>query len=556
GASPSQIHTSSKSNDSETEPSDDDDIHHPVVDRLEGLSLYPMRERFFGKSSGFGLLKAAIVMKAQSGADDIEDSAMQSDSDTRKEFWTTQPWELSSYTEPPPNYQFPAPDLLQHLLTVYSEKIHPMSPVLHWPTFERSVHEGLHMRDHRFGAVVLMVCATASRYSDDPRVLLDGQDSAQSSGWMWFKEVQANRRSMLSPTTLYDLQLYCLLTLFLVGTSAPQAAWIAIGYAIRMAQDVGAHRRKFYGDRRTVKSELWKRAFWCVVLVLHDRGLSAALGRHYTLSPDEIDVDFPIECDDEYWITTDPNDSFKQPPGKPPRVAYFNYMLKMNNILGDMLRTLVSYPGHRHRSPGRSAEDDQQVIAEMDSALNNWFDDIPDHLRWMPSDEDPITFRQSAMLHTAYYRNQILVHRPFISGQSSSPLSISCMASCTNAARCIINIADVTRTRGGHSPGTIAPTFNAAIILLLQIFSQKRSGTLMDPQKGMVEVRRALNVLETLEERWSIAGAMGDILRGLATIGKLPLPPPRSTSKRKRETDTPTVSVGTPTSTTSTELEP
>ena len=36
-----------------------------------------------------------------------------------------------------------------------------------------------------------------------------------------------------------------------------------IGVGIRLAQDVGAHRKKVYNPTRTVEEELWKRAFWC-----------------------------------------------------------------------------------------------------------------------------------------------------------------------------------------------------------------------------------------------------------------------------------------------------
>ncbi|EPQ54349.1 hypothetical protein GLOTRDRAFT_78355 [Gloeophyllum trabeum ATCC 11539] len=286
-----------------------------------------------------------------------------------------QPWELG--VEKRPDYQFPEPDLMAALLKLHYDKVHSLSPVLHWPTFERGVREGLHLRDYRFGAVLMMVCATAARYSDDPRVMLEGHDSPASAGWKWFHQVQDARKSMLAPTTLYDLQLYSLLGTFLIGSSAPHAAWIAIGHGIRMAQDVGAHRRKFYGDRYTVKSELWKRAFWA--LILHDRGLSAALGRPYTLSPKEIDVELPVECDDEYWITSNPDDAFKQPAGKPTRMTFFIHMIKMNDVLGDTLRVFVSkyLPTAKPSTP----EQDQQMIAELDSALNNWFDGIPPHCK-------------------------------------------------------------------------------------------------------------------------------------------------------------------------------
>lgn len=34
------------------------------------------------------------------------------------------------------------------------------------------------------------------------------------------------------------------------------------GIGVRLAQDVGAHRRKVYNAPLSVESELWKRAFW------------------------------------------------------------------------------------------------------------------------------------------------------------------------------------------------------------------------------------------------------------------------------------------------------
>lgn len=55
-----------------------------------------------------------------------------------------------------------------------------------------------------------------------------------------------------------------------------------------------------------------------------------------------FDLELPVECDDEYWITEDPKLAFKQPPGKPSTVAYFNCLLRLNQILAFALRTIVS----------------------------------------------------------------------------------------------------------------------------------------------------------------------------------------------------------------------
>ena len=73
------------------------------------------------------------------------------------------------------------------------------------------------------------------------------------------------------------------------------------GTAIRLAQDVGAHKRKSYEAKPTPEDELWKRAFWYEkavdgrrlmltlnrVLVLMDRWLSAQLGRACSIQDEE-----------------------------------------------------------------------------------------------------------------------------------------------------------------------------------------------------------------------------------------------------------------------------
>jgi hypothetical protein len=95
-------------------------------------------------------------------------------------------------------------------------------------------------------------------------------------------------------------------------------------------------------------------------MVCHDRGTSAFTGRPRALQDDEyvkahrkpnhtsltvarfsFDLDPPIECDDEYWENQDPDKAWKQPPGKPSSMAYFNQFLKLGDVLGHALRTIV-----------------------------------------------------------------------------------------------------------------------------------------------------------------------------------------------------------------------
>jgi hypothetical protein len=69
----------------------------------------------------------------------------------------------------------------------------------------RSFDDRLHLRDDKFGALVLLVCANASRYSTDPRTLLEGGD-LHSAGWKLFSQVEPFTSAVLSGPELYDLQ--------------------------------------------------------------------------------------------------------------------------------------------------------------------------------------------------------------------------------------------------------------------------------------------------------------------------------------------------------------
>ncbi len=80
-----------------------------------------------------------------------------------------------------------------------------MVPLLHRPTFMRAWGDNLHLRDEKFASLVLLVCANASRYSEDPRVLLEN-GHWHSAGWKWFRQVEPFSSAVLSGPELYDLQ--------------------------------------------------------------------------------------------------------------------------------------------------------------------------------------------------------------------------------------------------------------------------------------------------------------------------------------------------------------
>jgi hypothetical protein len=124
-------------------------------------------------------------------------------------------------------------------------------------------------------------------------------------------------------------------------------------------------------------------------------------------------------------------------------------------------KVLLGFVGH---------EWEQRAVSELDSALNQWVDSVPDHrksvpnylrsrssvstVRWDPNREDVVFFEQSAHLYAAYYMLQITVHRPFIPTQRDAESTISraqagfpSLVICTNAARACANVVQSLLSR-------------------------------------------------------------------------------------------------------------
>ena len=104
---------------------------------------------------------------------------------------------------------FPPRDLLRSLVQLYFDHVNVFTSLLHWPTFVNAVDDALFLRDDGFRQVVLLVCANGSRFSNDPRVLMN--DSWHSAGWKYFSQIDMLRKSWLAatPPSLCDLQMHC-----------------------------------------------------------------------------------------------------------------------------------------------------------------------------------------------------------------------------------------------------------------------------------------------------------------------------------------------------------
>ncbi|GJE89782.1 Zn(II)2Cys6 transcription factor [Phanerochaete sordida] len=521
----------------------DSDGEEVLVEGFKSLSVDAKPIHFLGRSSNFTLIKAARDLKQQITHNPSTSSpgielldASQACPTRRPEFWELA---LVPIKPDPPYTNFPESALLDELVAIYFQSINAMFPLLHRPTFERGISSGLHLRDEGFGAVVLLVCALSARFYKQPIALPPEAPNWHWAGWQWFEQVRERRKLVpLLHTRLYDLQIAALAAGYVSPSPASHSNYAIVGHGIRLAQDLGAHRRTTYPAKPTVESELRKRAFW--LLVAMDRGMCSVLGRPCTIQDEDFDVDYPTECDDEYWELEDPELAWKQPPGKPSTTTYFILMLKLAQVHGYTLRTLYSLRGSKVLSDPERA---QAIVSQLDSELNKWQDSVPEHLRWDPLQPNDLWASQSASLFAAYHAMRIFVHRPFIPmPRKPAPLPFPSLTICTSAARSCIQVLDKYLARFGpaflhnHHQLTL---FTSTLILLLNIWGGSRTGATVDVAKEMEEVNRALNLLKQLEGCWISAGRFWDLLHDLMTAvdpAQQQLTSSRA-QKRRREDD-------------------
>ncbi|KAF7314458.1 Zn(2)-C6 fungal-type domain-containing protein [Mycena kentingensis (nom. inval.)] len=535
-------------------PHEDDLAHIELTRDLGDLSIDSHSERFHGKSSGAMLVKATVLAR-----EGYEEKEMPWNS-RRMHYWTYNPAKHRKPHVGP--FIFPPRDLLESLISLYFDNTNIYYPLLHRPTFLRSVFtDALHTTNTSFGAIVLLVCAIGARFSKDERVCPPGVEPLRV-GWEFFDQLPLIIEHLFVRPTVYHLQFYCLATTFL-EFSAPASCWTLVGIGIRLAQDVGAHRLQNFspGAKPTVEGELWKRAFW--VLICMDRQISSSLGRPCTTQYEDFDAELPIEVDDEFWEvpestefpsiipgeppvnTAEPTTSrtessgttlknppaFSQPPGRPSTIAFFNCLIRLNNILGFSLHLLYGLSKAKTLLSHRDDAWEEHIVAELDSALNGWVDSIPPHLRWDPNRprtlQDDLWFSQSALLYSHYYSVQMTIHRPFIPAvRKGAPTSLPSLAICTNAARSSSHVIETSRLRNNGTPVPVllTPAFTAGLVLLLNVWSGKRTGLPPHMNSAIFEVHKCMAAIEVCEKRWQSAGLFRDLLYELASIGHLPLP--------------------------------
>ncbi|KIK67203.1 hypothetical protein GYMLUDRAFT_857237 [Collybiopsis luxurians FD-317 M1] len=321
---------------------------------------------------------------------------------------------------------------------------------------------------------------------------------------MWIPVFYSNQISspgcLFNPPSASELVCYSLASLYLIGSPSPLKCIPLISIGIRQALESGLHCAKSEGRRWTSDDEQRKRAFW----VLHslDRLTAGFLGRPFALHEEDFDADMPLEVDDEYWE----GGEFTQPNGKPSVITAFICYLRLCEILEVALRALYSNKKSQLILGLAGQSWQKRIVSELDSAMNKWMSELPDHLRPGLQDDGTIFAQQSVFLRTAYFNLQIYIHHLFLN--KASPLANFSLSICTTAARSCASILDnnLNTNTATSLPHTQFASFHAALVLLFNLWHSKRIGLKVSPRRDLEYIDKLLGVLASCESRWALPG--------------------------------------------------
>jgi hypothetical protein len=118
-------------------------------------------------------------------------------------------------------------------------------------------------------------------------------------------------------------------------------------------------------------------------------------------------VTLPLEIDDEF--IGNENTPCEQPDGRPSRMSFYIYTLKLYDILGEILSVFYDFSGSRSATTASGEKTDHyyQSLLRLDRMLLDFQRGLPPFLRFHSVDKNnrpyageyPFTTRQANVLH-------------------------------------------------------------------------------------------------------------------------------------------------------------
>ncbi|KAG0198282.1 hypothetical protein BGX33_012469, partial [Mortierella sp. NVP41] len=378
-----------------------------------------------------------------------------------------------------PTLVLPSAEVMEHLFDIHFRFVHPVLPMLHRKTF----YDQLHGPDPPPSHLLFAVLGLASRFSDNPvfRTPQPGADRPPCT--IFYERAKQLIKDEYDNSQVGTVQALLLMAIQQMGFCESQRAWLYVGMAIRMAQDLGLNCDLPEQEqiRNPVLAEQRRRTWWSCYVV--ERLVCAGLGRPLSITQQHCETGLPRYDEPETGLSTDT--SLSACAGIS---SNFVLLITLSNIQGNILQFIkaravrnedhhLSHEGSpSHPTLSGSGDQDRAyrvdssptTFAALDRSLTEWRQKLPAALQ-NPTADSP---HFGLFLHMTYNTLIILLHRPEV---FYNPTSASL---CTEAAATITEITEMLMRAKALTSMVISclyAIFSAGVIHFMNIPGAKRS---------------------------------------------------------------------------------
>ncbi|KAF8926276.1 hypothetical protein BGZ58_011323, partial [Dissophora ornata] len=421
----------------------------------------------------------------------------------------------------------PSIDVIDHLLDVHFRFIHPVLPMLHF----RAISDQIHRKESPPSHLLFAVLGLAARFSDNSAFRVPQAGIELPPCAIFYERAKYFIKDEYDNSQIATVQALLLMAVQQMGFCESQRAWLYVGMAIRMAQDLGLNREPSESEltRNRLQCELRKRTWWSLFVV--ERLVCAGLGRPLTITHKDCEAGFPQLEDDDNDIMDSGTLATR-----PMVMSNFSHLIALSKIQGNILEFIKakSNSSASAKCPNIGSGQDRDCRVDtsaaafslLDKSLTEWRQSLPESLQ-NPTAQSP---QFGLFLHLTFNTLIILLHRPEV------PTSQTSASLCTQAAATICDITQILMDAKALTSMFISclyAIFSAGIIHFMNIPSVKKSvpsssssPVIPDPREmhcshtmsAKTNLKRCIDALKFLASHWVSAARRAKVLEDLLDL--------------------------------------
>ncbi|WOO84331.1 putative transcriptional regulatory protein [Vanrija pseudolonga] len=259
---------------------------------------------------------------------------------------------------------------------------------------------------------------------------------------------------IMGPGRITTIQALLVLSGRQIAVGTTNQAWMLLGMAIRMMQDMGLHL-PVSDDAASLRlsaedRDMRNRVFWSAYI--WDKTMSLALGREpgFSCRPGLSTDSLPQDPDDNMeWEPILWKGAVLPKPGPyPPTLLLKTFALRHYAHLALILESVMT----NMYSPNHESQRSLSFIRSAADQLDAWRNNLPSALKvegpnlpeWCPPPN-------VILINLLYYTMRILIYRPLLTENSRSSLAMSALGHCRTAATRINEILHLWSSSFGHN---------------------------------------------------------------------------------------------------------